>query len=63
MDYTPSHASVKHVIIGGRREPVQMPDKFPIPRYFLCPICYRKSFNENDIRERYCSACHRFFQV
>jgi len=25
-----------------------------------CPRCRRRSFNPNDIRERYCGACHVF---
>jgi hypothetical protein len=27
---------------------------------FICPRCGRESFNPNDIRERYCGACHQF---
>ena len=25
-----------------------------------CPRCGRTSWNENDVRERYCGACHQF---
>jgi len=27
---------------------------------FVCPRCRRVSYNQNDVRERYCSACHVF---
>lgn len=27
---------------------------------FTCPQCGRTSYNQNDIRERYCGACHAF---
>jgi NADH pyrophosphatase NudC (nudix superfamily) len=30
-----------------------------LPFYF-CPRCGAKSFNLNDIAERYCGRCHRF---
>jgi hypothetical protein len=26
--------------------------------WFTCPRCGRRSYNENDIKERYCGACH-----
>jgi hypothetical protein len=29
-----------------------------MPRSIICPRCGRESFNANDIRERYCGACH-----
>lgn len=28
---------------------------------FTCPDCQRTSYNPNDVRERYCGACHKFF--
>lgn len=28
---------------------------------FNCPRCGRLSYNRNDARERYCGACHKFF--
>jgi len=28
---------------------------------FVCPACRRESFNPHDIAQRYCAACHRFF--
>lgn len=28
----------------------------------VCPRCRRRSFNANDIAERYCGACHRFHE-
>jgi protein-arginine kinase activator protein McsA len=28
---------------------------------FTCPSCGRVSYNLNDIRERYCGACHQWF--
>lgn len=28
---------------------------------FTCPFCERTSFNPNDVRFRYCGACHRFY--
>ena len=27
---------------------------------YRCPRCAAVSFNPNDIRERYCGACHQF---
>jgi len=27
---------------------------------FVCPHCKRVSYNRNDVRERYCGACHRW---
>ena len=29
---------------------------------FTCPKCGRTSFNPNDARNRYCGACHKFFE-
>ena len=26
----------------------------------VCPQCQRRSFNPNDIRERYCGFCHKW---
>ena len=28
--------------------------------YFECPYCKSKSYNKNDIKERYCGKCHKF---
>lgn len=28
---------------------------------FTCPRCSRTSHNPNDVANRYCGACHRFF--
>ncbi len=28
---------------------------------FACPRCGKISHNPNDVRERYCGACHEFF--
>jgi hypothetical protein len=30
------------------------------PRSYICPNCAAESFNPNDVRERYCGACHVF---
>jgi ribosomal protein S27AE len=27
---------------------------------YICPNCGAESFNRNDVRERYCGACHVF---
>lgn len=27
----------------------------------VCPRCQKRSFNLHDIAERYCGACHRFY--
>lgn len=27
-----------------------------------CPACGRTSYNQNDVREKYCGACHRFHE-
>lgn len=27
---------------------------------FICPDCGMKSYNENDVRFRYCGNCHEF---
>lgn len=32
----------------------------PIAESFTCPQCHRTSFNPNDIKARYCGACHLF---
>ena len=29
-------------------------------KFFECPICGIKSYNPNDIKERYCGKCHKF---
>lgn len=29
--------------------------------HFTCPKCGRTSYNESDIKQRYCGACHEFF--
>lgn len=29
----------------------------------ICLTCGRLSRNSNDVRERYCGACHRFHEV
>ena len=34
---------------------------FSAPPSIVCPRCRRRSFNANDIRERYCGACHDWF--
>ena len=31
--------------------------------HFTCPQCGIKSWNLNDIRERYCGRCHVFFAL
>lgn len=28
---------------------------------FTCPECGRTSHNKNDVHEKYCGACHKFF--
>lgn len=30
------------------------------PPSFTCPRCGLRSYNSNDIAQRYCGACHRF---
>jgi hypothetical protein len=30
---------------------------------FICPQCGLESFNQNDVAERYCGNCHKFFPV
>lgn len=42
-----------------------MPDVRPrstetIPLFIQCPNCGRQSYNENDIREKYCGECHQY---
>lgn len=32
----------------------------PEPQTFTCPKCGAVSYNANDVRERYCGACHDF---
>ena len=36
-------------MMGGRKQAVEA---------FQCPVCLRVSYNLNDIRNRYCGACH-----
>jgi hypothetical protein len=36
-------------------------DKASLPPSFTCPKCGAVSYNPNDVRERYCGACHEFF--
>ena len=31
------------------------------PNTFTCPKCGKVSHNPNDVKERYCGACHEFF--
>jgi hypothetical protein len=31
------------------------------PKTFTCPKCSAVSHNPNDVKERYCGACHEFF--
>jgi hypothetical protein len=33
----------------------------PSEPVFECPNCGARSYNPNDIRERYCGRCHEFF--
>lgn len=33
------------------------------PESFVCKRCGAKSFNPNDIRERYCGRCHEFAEI
>jgi hypothetical protein len=37
-------------------------DKASLPMSFTCPKCNAVSYNPNDVRERYCGACHEFSQ-
>lgn len=30
---------------------------------FICPDCYRVSHHPEDVKHRYCGACHRFFTI
>jgi len=30
---------------------------------FVCPSCRKRSYNLNDVRERFCSACKQFFDA
>lgn len=27
---------------------------------YVCPFCFARSYNPNDIQQQYCGACHRF---
>jgi hypothetical protein len=36
-------------------------DKANLPASFTCPKCGAVSHNPNDVREKYCGACHLFF--
>jgi hypothetical protein len=29
-----------------------------IPESIICPVCGRRSYNPNDVRDGYCVACH-----
>jgi hypothetical protein len=31
------------------------------PPFIQCPNCGRWSYNENDIREKYCGECHQYY--
>jgi hypothetical protein len=46
-------------------DPTWAEDRPPITPspYFKCPRCARYSYNLNDVRERYCGACHEFFPL
>lgn len=35
--------------------------KTPSARAVTCPICAKKSWNPNDVSERYCGNCHVFW--
>lgn len=35
-------------------------DALPDTESIECPVCERRSWNPNDIRERYCGSCHAF---
>jgi ribosomal protein L37E len=38
-------------------------DKASLPATFTCPKCGAVSYNPNDVKERYCGACHEFFKA
>lgn len=38
-------------------------DRFTPYPSIACPFCRRRSFNLDDIAQRYCGACHRFHDV
>ncbi len=33
------------------------------PESTTCPQCRRTSYNPNDVRERYCGACHQYYDM
>lgn len=34
-----------------------------LPPSITCPICGRTSYNQDDIKERYCGKCHQFLDL
>jgi ribosomal protein L37E len=52
MTLTSLLAFVSTAILARRKEPE--------PESFVCKRCGIKSYNPNDIRERYCGRCHEF---
>lgn len=53
-------AQANLITVEEQAIPLEDAAQFHPPPSFCCPRCRRRSFNLNDIRERYCGACHRF---
>jgi hypothetical protein len=53
-----THANL--ITVNERAMPLAEAASFVPEPSIECPRCRRRSFNPNDIRERYCGACHRF---
>lgn len=44
----------------GKARMLQVIESYYANPYIICPFCGMKSYNPNDIREKYCGNCHEF---
>lgn len=47
-------------VLEQHEDPLPPITPTPLPPSITCPRCLMTSFNPNDIRERYCGACHQY---
>jgi hypothetical protein len=55
------HGGIAREVTGAEPPGEVRYRRHPHPASFLCPACARRSYNDVDIRTRYCGRCHESF--